>query len=164
MSTPHAGELCGPESVRACLDFLGADRIGHGIRAAEDPRLLEQLAARGTTLEVCPSSNVGLGVFPTLGDVPLKELLAAGVPLSLGADDPLLFGSRLLEQYTICRNVFGLDDETLASLARMSIGASNASAAVQAGLLEGIDDWLAGSSEARDTVDARSRSDPKQAV
>jgi adenosine deaminase len=164
MSTPHAGELCGPESVWACLDFLGADRVGHGIRAAEDPRLLERLAARGTTLEVCPSSNVGLGVFPTLGDVPLDELLRAGVPLSLGADDPLLFGSRLLDQYAICRNMFGLGDDTLASLARMSIRASNAPTDLQAELLKGIDDWLAGSFQARDSVDMRSRTDPMQAV
>ena len=144
MSAPHGGELCGPESVWACLDFLGANRIGHGIRSAEDPRLLDRLAARGTTLEVCPASNVGLGVFRTLGDVPLKELLEAGVPLALGADDPLLFGSRLVEQYAHCRGVFGFDDATLASLARMSIRASNAPADVQAGLLEDVAGWVAG--------------------
>ena len=143
MSAPHAGELCGPGSVRACLDFLEADRIGHGIRSAEDPHLVERLAAGGIPLEVCPTSNVGLGVYPTLDAVPLKPLLAAGVPLALGADDPLLFGSRLAEQYAICRSVFGLDDEMLASLARMSIRASNAPADVQAGLLSEIDGWLA---------------------
>jgi adenosine deaminase len=160
ISTPHAGELCGPESVWACLDCLGADRIGHGIRAAEDPRLLERLAAQGITLEVCPSSNVGLGVFATHGDVPLKDLLAAGVPLSLGADDPLLFGSRLLEQYAICRNVFGMDDETLASLARMSIHASNAPADVQAGLLKHVDGWIDGPLKTNDSEDSDEMREP----
>src|SRR4051794_3667586 len=94
---PHGGELGGPENVSACLDVLGADRIGHGVRSVEEPRLLDRLAAAGVTLEVCPSSNVRLGVYPTAADVPLPALRAAGVPVALGADDPLLFGSRLLD-------------------------------------------------------------------
>jgi adenosine deaminase len=143
MSAPHAGELCGPDSVRACLDFLGANRIGHGIRSAEDPRLLDRLVAGGITLEVCPASNVGLGVYPTLEAVPLGRLLEQQVQLALGADDPLLFGSRLAEQYVICRRVYGLQDETLASLARMSIRASSAPADVQNRLLRDVDGWLA---------------------
>jgi adenosine deaminase len=154
MSSPHAGELCGPDSVWRCLDFLGADRIGHGIRSAEDPRLVERLAATGTTLEICPASNVGLGVYPSLDAVPLKQLLARGVSVALGADDPLLFGSRLAEQYALCRGVFGLNDQILASLARMSIRASNAPSDVQRGLLMEVDGWLAGPSETNDSGDA----------
>jgi adenosine deaminase len=154
MSSPHAGELCGPESVRASLDFLRADRIGHGIRSAEDPHLVERLAAAGTTLEVCPASNVGLGVYSTLDAVPLNLLLQRGVSVALGADDPLLFGSRLVEQYAICRSVFGLDDEILASLARMSIRASNAPMDVQADLVGAIDGWLTGPSQTNATEDA----------
>jgi len=154
MSSPHAGELCGPESVRACLDLLGADRIGHGIRSAEDPHLLERLAAGGTTLEVCPASNVGLGVYPTLDAVPLKRLLEHEVPVALGADDPLLFGSRLAEQYAICRSAFGLDDEVLASLARTSIRASNAPVDLQARLVGEIDSWLTDRPATNDTSDA----------
>ena len=92
---PHGGELAGPASVAACLDDLHADRIGHGIRAAEDPALVKRLAAEGITCEVCPSSNVALGIAATPAQVPLRRLFEAGVPIALGADDPLLFGPRL---------------------------------------------------------------------
>ncbi|CAM5255809.1 adenosine deaminase [Streptomyces violaceorubidus] len=94
-SAPHRGELTGPASVRDCLDDLEADRIGHGVRAAEDPRLLKRLADRQVTCEVCPASNVALGVYEKPEDVPLRTLFEAGVPMALGADDPLLFGARL---------------------------------------------------------------------
>jgi adenosine deaminase len=142
-AVPHGGELCGPDSVAACLDELHADRIGHGIAAAGHPALLARLAAGGTTLEVCPASNVALGVAPEPSDVPLRALLAAGVPVALGADDPLLFGPRLTAQYEIARQVHELADEQLAGLARMSVAGSTAPPAVRAGLLAGIDAWLA---------------------
>ena len=142
-AVPHGGELCGPDSVAACLDELRADRIGHGIAAAGHPALLARLAAGGTTLEVCPASNVALGVAPEPSDVPLRALLAAGVPVALGADDPLLFGPRLTAQYEIARQVHGLTDEELAGLARMSVAGSAAPPAVRAGLMAGIDAWLA---------------------
>jgi adenosine deaminase len=142
-SVPHGGELCGPASVAACLDELHADRIGHGIAAASDPALLARLAAGGTTLEVCPVSNVALGVAPEPSDVPLRTLLAAGVPVALGADDPLLFGPRLTAQYEIARQVHRLTDEQLAQLAAMSVTGSAAPPAVRAKLLAGIDAWLA---------------------
>ena len=79
LAVPHGGELLGPASVLACLDELGAGRIGHGIRSAEDPRLLDRLATQGVTCEVCPSSNVSLGVYAEAADVPLRSLLSAGV-------------------------------------------------------------------------------------
>ena len=142
-SVPHGGELCGPASVAACLDELHADRIGHGIAAASDPALLARLAAGGTTLEVCPVSNVELGVVLEPSDVPLRTLLAAGVPVALGADDPLLFGPRLTAQYEIARQVHRLTDEQLAQLAAMSVTGSAAPPAVRAKLLAGIDAWLA---------------------
>jgi adenosine deaminase len=142
MSAPHGGELCGPASVRACLDELHADRIGHGIAAAADPGLAQRLAASSVTLEVCPSSNVALGVFAKPADVPLPQLLDAGVQVALGADDPLLFGSRLTAQYDLAQNAFGLRDDDLAGLARMSVRGSVAPADVRARLLTGIDAWL----------------------
>jgi adenosine deaminase len=142
-AVPHGGELCGPASVAACLDELHADRIGHGVAAAADPALLRRLAARGTTLEVCPASNVALGVAAEPSDVPLRALLAAGVPVALGADDPLLFGPRLTAQYEIARQVHGLADEELAGLARMSVAGSAAPPATRAELMSGIDAWLA---------------------
>jgi adenosine deaminase len=142
-AVPHGGELCGPDSVRACLDELHADRIGHGVAAAADPPLMGRLAAGGTTLEVCPASNVALGVAAEPSDVPLRPLLAAGVPVALGADDPLLFGPRLTAQYEIARQVHGLADDELAALAAMSVTGSAAPAARRAELLAGIGAWLA---------------------
>jgi len=140
---PHGGELAGPESVRACLDNLQAHRIGHGVAAAADPLLLNRLADGRTTLEVCPTSNVALGVAATANDVPLLSLIDAGVAVALGADDPLLFGPRLAAQYELGRQVYGLSDAILAELARMAVIGSAAPALVQKGLLAGIDAWLA---------------------
>jgi adenosine deaminase len=142
LAVPHGGELAGPGSVRACLDDLGADRIGHGIAAVRDNVLMERLAAAAVTLEVCPASNLALGVAAKPADVPLLPLLAAGIPVALGADDPLLFGSRLTAQYEIARHAHGLSDPELANLARMSVLGSAAPAATRARLLAGIDTWL----------------------
>jgi adenosine deaminase len=143
LAVPHGGELGGPDSVRACLEDLGADRIGHGVAAVAEPALVERLAERQTTLEVCPGSNVALGVAATPAEVPLLGLLDAGVPVALGADDPLLFGSRLTAQYELARAVHGLSDDQLADLARMAIRGSAVPQRLGARLLAGIDDWLA---------------------
>jgi len=143
ISVPHGGELEGPASVRACVNELGADRIGHGVAAADDADLLDRLAERKITLEVCPASNVALGVAASAGDVPLGKLLDAGVQVALGADDPLLFGSRLTAQYELARGASGLADGEIAELARMSVRASVAPPEVKASLLSGIDAWLA---------------------
>lgn len=142
-SVPHGGELVGPASVRACLDELNANRIGHGVSAAGDPALLGRLAASQITLEVCPASNVALGVAAAAHEVPLLTLLEAGVPVALGADDPLLFGPRLTAQYELARQVHGLPDTGLAALARMSVHGSAAPPEVRTRLLAGIDAWLA---------------------
>ncbi|MFJ4920048.1 adenosine deaminase [Streptomyces sp. NPDC088725] len=142
LAVPHGGELNGPASVRDCLDDLRAARIGHGVRAAEDPRLLRRLADRGVTCEVCPASNVALGVYEKPEDVPLRTLFDAGVPMALGADDPLLFGSRLADQYELARRHQGFSDTELAELARQSVRGSSAPAEMQEKLLTGIDHWL----------------------
>jgi adenosine deaminase len=144
---PHGGELMGPESVRTCLDSLHARRLGHGIRAVEDPALLERIVTDGVALEVCPVSNVALGVYSDLTSVPLPELLEAGATVALGADDPLLFGSRLAGQYATMRAAHDLDDEQLAELARMSVRASFAPSDVVKSVLADIDAWLAASPE-----------------
>ncbi|MFF7182117.1 adenosine deaminase [Streptomyces sp. NPDC008121] len=143
LAAPHGGELTGPASVRDCLDDLRAARVGHGVRAAEDPRVLRKLAERGVTCEVCPASNVALGVYEKHEDVPLRTLFEAGVPMALGADDPLLFGSRLAAQYEIARRHHGFTDAELAELARQSVRGSAAPEDVSRKLLSGIDDWLA---------------------
>ncbi|MDX2559987.1 adenosine deaminase [Streptomyces sp. TX20-6-3] len=143
LAAPHGGELTGPASVRDCLDDLRASRVGHGVRSAEDPRLLRKLAERGVTCEVCPASNVALGVYEKHEDVPLRTLFDAGVPMALGADDPLLFGSRLAAQYEIARRHHGFTDPELAELARQSVRGSAAPEDIRQKLLAGIDDWLA---------------------
>ncbi len=139
---PHGGELLGPDHVRTCLDSLGAQRLGHGVRSAEDPALLDRIVAAGVALEVCPVSNVALGVYSDLTSVPLPELLAAGATIALGADDPLLFGSQLASQYATMRAAHDLDDATLARLARMSFEASRAPSDVVKAGLASIDAWL----------------------
>ncbi len=138
-SVPHGGELLGPAHVREVLAHLRPDRLGHGVRAAEDPRVLERLVADGVALELCPASNVSLGVYRQASDVPLRALVDAGATVALGADDPLLFGSRLADQYRSAREVHGFDDDALAELARGSIRASRAGDATRDRLLAGVD-------------------------
>jgi adenosine deaminase len=142
MSVPHAGELAGPESVIGALDALRADRIQHGVRAIEDPDLVKRLADDGTCLDVCPTSNVLLAVVPTLDEHPLPALLEAGVRCSLNADDPLLFGPGLLQEYELARDDLGLDDLQLAAIARSSIAASGAGDDLKSTALAGVDAWL----------------------
>ena len=129
--------------VATCVHALGAHRVGHGVHAADDPRLLDEIAARSITLEVCPASNVSLGVYPSLNAVPVRQLFDAGARLALGADDPLIFNSRLLDQYETARHVYGFSDAELASLARSSVLGSCAPESVRRELLADIDAWLA---------------------
>jgi adenosine deaminase len=142
ISAPHAGEHGGPESVRGALDALGARRIQHGVRAVEDAGLVRRLVDDDVCLDVCPTSNVALSVVPDLKAHPLPALLAAGVACSLNADDPLLFGVGLLDEYVVARDRLGLDDEALAACARSSLVHSGAPADLKASALSAIDDWL----------------------
>jgi adenosine deaminase len=141
---PHAGELLGAPAVRETLIALAPDRLGHGIRSVEDPRVLDEIVRRGVTLEVCPGSNVALGVYGAVGDVPMRQLIEAGARIALGADDPLLFGSRLSAQYDIARIAHGLSDVELAELARGSVTGSRAPESARKQMFAGIDTWLAG--------------------
>lgn len=140
---PHAGELLGPAHVRTALEALHADRLGHGIRSTEDPELLARIADSGVALEVCPTSNVSLGVYTTLEEVPVRTAMAAGIDIALGADDPLLFGSRLAGQYAVLRAAQDFSDEELAELARGSLRAAAAPPDLVSEALAGIDRWLA---------------------
>lgn len=142
ISAPHAGELVGEASILGALDALGADRIGHGVRAVEAPELLARLAAEGTVLDVCPTSNVRLGVVPALDVHPLPRLLEAGVRCTIGADDPLLFGPGLLDEYVTARDVLGLDETRLADIARCSVEASGAPEPIVGAALRDIAAWL----------------------
>lgn len=120
---PHAGELAGPAEVHSALE-LGVDRIQHGVRAVEDPAVIRELAASGVCLDVCPSSNVILGVYPTLEEHPLPRLLDAGVRCSLAADDPVLFGVDVVDEYVIAHEQLGVPYDHLVACARSSLEAS----------------------------------------
>lgn len=113
--TIHAGEWGGPESVRAALD-MGARRIGHGVRAIEDPALVARLAEEQITLECCPSSNLCTGIVPSIEEHPLPRFLEAGVPCILGSDDPPLFGTSLTGELALASTVLGIPDERLAAM------------------------------------------------
>ncbi len=110
MLVPHAGELLGAAAVAETLDAIGPERLGHGVRSVEDPRVLERVVREGVALEVCPLSNVSLGVYDVAEDVPLRALVDAGARVALGADDPLIFGSRLADQYATARVDHGFTD------------------------------------------------------
>lgn len=138
---PHGGELLGPESVREVVASLNPRRLGHGVRTTEDPELLDRLVEAGIAFELCPTSNVHLGVYQDFGSVPLPVLIEHGATVALGADDPLLFHSRLLEQYAQARDVFGLSDRALADLARQSIEASLASESSKRRWYARIEEW-----------------------
>jgi adenosine deaminase len=144
---PHGGELRGADHVGQCLDHLHPSRLGHGIRAVEDQRVLDRIADAGITLEVCPTSNVSLGVYATLEEVPVRTLMDAGIGVSLGSDDPLLFGSHLAGQYSVLRAAQEFTDAELAELARGSINGSYAPDELKRESLAGIGEWLAGPAE-----------------
>lgn len=149
-SVPHGGELRGATHVSQCLDHLHPNRLGHGVRGSEDPRVLDRIAAAGITLEVCPTSNVSLGVYQSLEEVPVRTLTQAGVKVSLGSDDPLLFGSHLAGQYSVLRVAQDFTDAELAALARDSLNGSCAPDDLKARTLAAIDGWLAEKPAAED--------------
>lgn len=144
MLVPHGGELRGPEHVALVLDTVRPTRLGHGVRSAESAEVLARVVDSGVALEVCPTSNVALGVYPSLGTVPLPTLLDSGAQIALGADDPVLFGARLNDQYEVMRSAHMLSDETLAHLARSSFTASAAPAEVRSAAECDIARWLSG--------------------
>ncbi|HEX5480653.1 MAG TPA: adenosine deaminase [Dehalococcoidia bacterium] len=140
-SVPHAGEVTGAEFVREALDMLGADRIQHGISAARDRDLLDELARRRIPLAVCPTSNALLGAVPSLEAHPLRAFWDAGVSVSVNTDDPGYFGCTLTGEYAIAGRLLDLDRAGYARLARNSVEGSFAPAALKAELDAGIDDW-----------------------
>ncbi len=139
---PHGGELLGPDHLREVVAHLKPTRIGHGVRAAEDPDLLARIVDAGIALEVCPASNVSLGVYPDEKSVPLQQIFESGAQIALSADDPLLFLSRLTDQYQIARDL-GATDRQLADMAVSSINASLASEHSKSKWRGEVADWLA---------------------
>ncbi len=117
----HAGESSGPAGVRQAVEILGAERVDHGIRAIEDPRLVTDLASRQIPLDICPTSNRILGLTPDPALHPLERLRLAGVPVSLNTDDPLVYGCDLVGELSSTARTFGWGREELISVARTSI-------------------------------------------
>lgn len=140
----HAGETAGPASVREALDAGRTERLGHGIRVLDDPALVAEVRDRAIPLEVCPSSNVVLGLVPEPAAHPLPRLTEQGLIVTLNTDIPAIAGTSLAEEYARVRDAFGYDDAALARLARAGVDASFASETVKASLHAGIDEWLDG--------------------
>ena len=140
-AVPHGGELLGPSHIMQVIQYLQPTRLGHGVRSAEHPALLGEIVRRGIALEICPTSNVQLGVYPDPVCVPLRALFDAGAQIALGADDPLLFLSRLNAQYQVARDQ-GFSDAEVAELARQSIRASFASDESKQRWIAQVDAWL----------------------
>ena len=132
--TVHAGEHAGPESVRGAIALPGVTRLSHGVRAIEDPALVEELAERGIVLEICPGSNVALGVYASFEEHPLPALHAAGVPVTLGSDDPPYFATSIGREYEIAREHMGFDEEDLLAMTRNAVDAAFADETLRAKL------------------------------
>jgi adenosine deaminase/aminodeoxyfutalosine deaminase len=120
----HAGEACGPESVRQAVETLGAERIGHGLTAARDPAVLALLCERRIPLEVCLTSNVATGVLGRIEDHPLPQFLEAGVTVTLNSDDPAMFGTDLVGEYLRAATTFQLTREQILQIAQNAVRAA----------------------------------------
>ncbi|MET7947825.1 adenosine deaminase [Micromonospora sp. NPDC005324] len=142
-SVPHAGETTGPQTVWDALNELGAERIGHGISAAQDPQLLAYLAERQIGMEICPTSNVRTRAVATLDEHPLPQLVEAGLLVTINSDDPPMFGTTLNDEYAVAARLLGVGAEGLAGLARNAVTASFLDAVGQQRILAEIDAYLA---------------------
>ncbi|MET9854314.1 adenosine deaminase [Streptomyces sp. NPDC006450] len=146
-SVPHAGETTGPETIWDAIRELGAERIGHGTSATRDPELLAYLAEHRIALEVCPTSNIATRAVATLDEHPIKEMVEAGVLVTINSDDPPMFGSDLNNEYAVAARLLDLDERGLAQLAKNAVEASFLDPAGKAELTAEIDAytsaWLA---------------------
>ncbi len=142
-SVPHAGESTGPETVWDALRELGAERIGHGITAAQDPALLAHLAEHCIPLEISPTSNLRTRSVPSLEEHPLAVIAAAGVPFSVNSDDPPMFATDLGTEYAVAADLLGLDRDGVADLARAAVRQSFLDDAGKRALLGEIDAYVA---------------------
>jgi aminodeoxyfutalosine deaminase len=142
-SVPHAGETTGPQTIWDALHHLGAERIGHGISAVNDPKLLRHLAEQQIPLEVCPTSNLCTRAVAVIEEHPLPTLVAAGVPVTIGSDDPPMFGTTLNREYAVAARLLELDAGGVADLARAGVTASFLPAGDRARLVTEIDAYAA---------------------
>ena len=137
--TAHAGEWGGPESVRAALDDLRVERIGHGVRAIEDPALVDDLTARGIVLEVCPGSNIALGLYPGWRQHPISQLRERGVKVTVSTDDPPFFHTTMAREYDRLAEAFDWDEGVFRALARTALDAAFCDADTRARILQRLE-------------------------
>jgi adenosine deaminase len=137
--TCHAGEFDGPSGIRNTLDALRPSRIGHGVRAIEDFALVDQLAEDGIVLELCPRSNVALGLYPSIARHPIERLRERGVAVTVSTDDPPFFGTDLTREYEALGDAFGWDDEVVREVNRTAARAAYCDETTRAALLKRID-------------------------
>ncbi|MSW68626.1 MAG: adenosine deaminase [Actinobacteria bacterium] len=142
-SVPHAGETTGPETIWESVRLLGAERIGHGCSAAEDPELLAHLAETGVVLEVCPTSNVATRAVDRIEDHPLRTFVDAGITVTINSDDPPMFATTLNNDYEVAAGLLDLDERGVADLARAAVDASFAPAEVKARIAAEIEAYAA---------------------
>jgi aminodeoxyfutalosine deaminase len=142
-SVPHAGETTGPGTIWDALNDLRADRIGHGTSATRDPELLAHLADHRIPLEVCPTSNIATRAVPDLDEHPIKEMVNAGVLVTVNSDDPPMFGSDLNNEYAIAARLLGLDEPGVAALAVNAVEASFLDPVGKARIIAEIDAYTA---------------------
>jgi adenosine deaminase/aminodeoxyfutalosine deaminase len=122
--TAHAGEAAGPESIRKAVELLGAERIGHGLTAIQDPGVMALLRERRIPLEVCPTSNVATGLIARFEDHPLPRFLEAGLVVTLNSDDPAMFGTSLENEFLQAAKTFSLTPAQIVQLCENSIHAA----------------------------------------
>lgn len=140
-SVPHAGETVGPSSVWGAVHALQADRIGHGVRAVEDPLLVDYLRERQIPLEISLTSNLCLHVFPSIEAHPFAQLDQKGLYVTLNSDDPPLFNTTLVDEYIMAHQVFGYGRSDLARLSRQAFAAAAVEDSVKSALLAEFDQW-----------------------
>ena len=137
--TAHAGEWGGPDSVRDAINDLRVERIGHGARAIEDMALVDEIAERGIVLELCPGSNVALGIFPTFRQHPIGEMHRRGVKVTVSTDDPPFFHTTMVREYHMLHQAFDWDDGVFAQIARTSLDAAFCDADTKARILKTLE-------------------------
>lgn len=138
----HAGEFDGPERVREAIEVLGSNRIQHGTRAIEDPAVIAVARERSATFDVCPISNVRLGVVPSMRDHPIRRIIAAGIRCTVSTDDPLVFGNTVNDEYAALAQHLDFTPAELAQLARNGFEIALLSGTEKTRLLREIDSVL----------------------
>lgn len=139
--TAHAGEFMGPASIRGILDDLGVARIGHGVRACEDPALVAELAARGVALELCPSSNISMNVVASMADHPIRSYLDAGLCVTISTDDPPFFKTDIAAEYAQVAAIHALDPAEMLAISRNAMGAAFCDETTKRRILQEMDGW-----------------------